>query len=328
MRFGSYSGPLTDHYDGSHFYNLDKVEQKGLWEVLKWRMARTEPTWPEELENSPFIRPKAWQDKNSSGFFVIGHASVLIKLGPHFILVDPQYSKRASPFSFVGPRRVRPPAIPFDQLPHIDFVLISHNHYDHLDISTLQRLKEKSDPLILIGLGHKNLLKKNGFSKFRELDWWQSHKKRDLEISFVPARHFSSRGLFDQNKALWGGFYLNYKLKEKVFFAGDTGYGRHFRLIRERLGAPHLSFLPIGAYKPRWFMQEVHINPEEAVKAHRELRSKQSVGIHFATFSGMSDEDFADPEKDLIKAREKLKIRDNAIKVANFTAWQAFLPRR
>ena len=202
--------------------------------------------------------------------------------------------------TFAGPRRVRPPALAFDDLPPVQLVLVSHGHYDHLDIATLRRLDERFNPLFLTGLGNHALLRGCGLRQVEELDWWQAHRFRRLEITFTPAQHWSKRSAGERNSTLWGGFCLRLG-KLNAYFAGDSGLGRHFALIRERLGPPDLALLPIGAYEPRWFMREQHMNPQDAVQAHRALGSRRSVAMHFGTFQ-LTDEAIDQPVLDLAAA--------------------------
>ncbi len=214
------------------------------------------------------------------------------------------YSLRASPLSFAGPRRVRAPGVQLDDLPPIDLVLISHNHYDHLDIDTLQRLQQRQPAdrplLLLVGLGVGGLLKEHGIRNYRELDWGQMVNHKGLRLIFSECRHRSGRGVRDQMKTLWGSFVVQ-GAAGNIYFAGDTGYGPHFQEARQRYGPFRLALLPIGAYEPRWFMAAVHLNPAEAVKAHLDLGSQQSVAIHFGTFQ-LTYEGIDQPVIDLRKA--------------------------
>ncbi|MCR9203278.1 MAG: MBL fold metallo-hydrolase [Halobacteriovoraceae bacterium] len=267
---------------------------------MKWRLFSSREKWPEWVETQQG-KPSL---KRVTGFKVhylpVNHACVLIQFGGKNILTDPIYSQRTSPVSWAGPKRVRKPGISFEDLPPIDMVVISHNHYDHLDLPTLKKLKEKFDPVFYIGLKNGELLKSEGITKIVEMNWWQTEKNDLMDITFVPAQHWSARGLFDRFETLWGGFYLKSK-NAKVYFAGDTGYGNFFTLIKEKLGSPDLSFLPIGAYEPRWFMKNAHMNPTEAVKAHHDLESGHSIGIHFETFQ-LTNEAFETPRKEFQEA--------------------------
>ena len=202
--------------------------------------------------------------------------------------------------TFAGPRRVRPPSLAFDDLPPVQLVLVSHGHYDHLDLATLRRLDARFNPLFLTGLGNHAFLRGQGLRQVEELDWWQLRRSHGLEITFTPAQHWSKRSATKRNDTLWGGFWLRLG-KLSVYFAGDSGLGRHFVMIHERLGAPDLALLPVGAYEPRWFMREQHMNPQDAVQAHRALGARRSVAMHFGTFQ-LTDEAIDQPLIDLAAA--------------------------
>jgi L-ascorbate metabolism protein UlaG (beta-lactamase superfamily) len=205
------------------------------------------------------------------------------------VLTDPVWSQRVSPVSWAGPRRHRPPGVRFEDLPQTDLVLLSHNHYDHLDLPTLSRLESRDGPSFFCGLGVGNLLRRHGIRDVTELDWWETVRgRRSLSVTSVPVQHFSGRGLSDRNRTLWTGFVLS-GLAGNVFFAGDTGYGPHFRKIHERFPKMRLALLPIGAYKPVWFMGPVHMSPAEALAAHQNLEAQTSVGMHFGTFELAND---------------------------------------
>ena len=237
----------------------------------------------------------------------VGHSTFLLQFADGLnVLTDPVWSERVSPVTFAGPRRVRPPAIAFDDLPTVQLVLVSHGHYDHLDVATLRRLDERFNPLFLTGLGNHALLRGRGLRQVEELDWWQSHRFRGLELTFTPAQHWSNRSLGDRNTTLWGGFWLRAG-DLNVYFAGDSGLGRLFALIRERLGVPDLAFLPIGAYEPRWFMREQHMNPQDALQAHRALGLPRSIAMHFGTFQ-LTEEAFDQPAIDLAVALQMAGI--------------------
>jgi L-ascorbate metabolism protein UlaG (beta-lactamase superfamily) len=185
---------------------------------------------------------------------------------------------------FAGPKRVRPPGIRFEDLPHIDAVIVSHDHYDHMDLPTLKRLQKEHHPRFVVPLGNAAILESAGILGAVELDWWQSDAVAPgVKVTATPSQHFSNRGAFDQGNALWASYVIEGK-SGRVYFAGDTGYGPHFKEIARRLGAPRLALLPIGAFRPRWFMGPVHMAPEEAVKAAKDLGAALSLGIHFGTF--------------------------------------------
>ncbi len=268
-----YRGPISDHFDGQRFHNLEPGWQsRGAF--LKWMLNRNRGRW-EDIDRPCGSPPPKHVDDGQLRVTFINHATTLLQLDGMNILTDPVWSDRVSPLSFAGPRRHRPPGIRFEDLPPIDLVLVSHNHYDHLDLSTLKRLRHSQ---ILTPLGNAALMKRYGISAM-ELDWWESCGS----ITVVPAQHFAARGLSDRNRNLWSGFVITSR-SGNVYFAGDTGWGGHFAEIAQRFQSIRLALLPIGAYLPRWFMRPAHINPAEAVQAHFVLRAQTSVAIHFGTF--------------------------------------------
>ncbi len=231
------------------------------------------------------------------GLFV-GHATTLIQIDGVNILTDPVWSKRVSPFSFIGPQRVRPPGVRFEHLPPIDAILVSHDHYDHLDIPTLKRLSQTNQPRVFVGLGLEPLLKSKKIAGGTEMDWWQSVElSNGVRVTSVPARHWSGRGVRNRNRTLWGGYVIEGK-SGTIYFAGDTGYGVHLERIAERFPSIRLALLPIGAHLPRWFMKAQHMSPEDAVRAHQLLRPVTSIGIHFGTFP-LADEGERQPIDEL-----------------------------
>jgi L-ascorbate metabolism protein UlaG (beta-lactamase superfamily) len=223
----------------------------------------------------------------------IDHATLLIQMDDLNILTDPIWSERTSPVAFAGPRRHRPPGIRFDDLPPIDVVVVSHNHYDHLDIPTLRRLQQRDRPRIVTPLGNGALMRRHGVDGAIELDWWQSDEK----VTLVPARHFCGRAISDRDRNLWGGFVISGP-SGNAYFAGDTGWGAHFAEIGARFDPIRVALLPIGAYLPRWFMQPVHIDPAQAVDAHAALRARTSIPMHYGTFA-LGDDGFDEPLRDL-----------------------------
>src|SRR5262245_37240430 len=236
--------------------------------------------WPRHVDVA-IQRPPDLGDAAAAVTFV-GHATFLIQTAVGNVLTDPMYSERAGPFGVFGFRRVRQPAVRFDDLPPIATVLLSHNHYDHCDKRTLRKLAKRFDPLVVTPLGNARLVRSAGIRRVEELDWWDAAKTPALPIALTPARHFSARTPFDRNRALWGGFVITIG-STRIFFAGDSAYARFFGEIRRRLGPIDLALIPIGAYEPRWFMQTVHMNPAEAVQAHLELEARESIGMHFGT---------------------------------------------
>lgn len=292
--------PISDHYDGKIFFNPEKNNLHSFWEVLKWKMTAEDNEWPDHRANKTYTLPPLDLDSRAVVTF-INHASFLIRLKNLNVLTDPIFSERASPFRFMGPKRIREPGIKLEELPQIDVVVISHNHYDHLDLESLKRLDAKFHPLFLVPLGDKKLLKTQRLQNVREMDWWEEQIIREHKIVFTPAQHWSARNLFDKCESLWGGFFI-LSPNFKTYFAGDTGYSSHFNNIKLRLGSPDLSLLPIGAYAPRYFMGVNHMEPEEAVRAHRDLGSLFSIGMHFGTFP-LTDEKIDEPVERLKKTK-------------------------
>ncbi len=270
--------------------------------------------WPAHVEQ-PARRPPPLDGARAVVTF-IGHSTFLIQTAAANILTDPMYSQRAGPFNMMGPRRVRQPAVRFEDLPPISTVLLSHNHYDHCDLRTLRLLAKRFDPIVVTPVGNARLVQSTGARRIEELDWWDVTKSAPLPITLTPAQHFSARTPFDRNRALWGGFMLGLS-SGRLFFAGDTAYGPFFRQIRDRLGTIDLALIPIGAYEPRWFMQAVHMNPAEAVQAHIDLESSESIGMHFGTFQ-LTTEGIDEPLRALDEARRARNIPPERFRTIGF----------
>lgn len=265
----------------------------------------------------------------------IGHATVLVQSGGLNILTDPIFSERASPVAFLGPKRAQPPGIRIDDLPPIDVVVVSHNHYDHLDRWSAVQLHERSQgrTLFLVPLGIKAFLAQHGVSNVVEMDWWDTHRHQGVDFQLVPVQHWSARGLGDRNQTLWGGWAV-FAPDLRWYFSGDAGYSPFFRETRERL-APRLrdgvlfdlALLAIGAYEPRWFMTEQHMNPAEAVQAHQDLAARRSLGIHWGTFE-LTDEPLDEPPRALAAARQAqgLPAADFFLLPVGGTWWPAGAP--
>ena len=312
--------PPSDHFDGREFHNLDGVPAgRSLTDVLRWKFSGGRPAaWPRQPSAdsiTPVLPTDLGPDETAATF--VGHSTFLFQFADGLnVLTDPVWSERVSPVTFAGPRRARPPAIALDALPPVGLVLISHGHYDHLDLATLRRLDARFNPLFLTGLGNHAFLRESGLRQVEELDWWQLHRFRGLEITFTPAQHWSARSATKRNTTLWGGFWLRAG-KLNTFFTGDSGLGRHFASIRQRLGAPDFAFLPIGAYEPRWFMRDQHMNPQDAVEAHRALGSRRSVAMHFGTFQ-LTDESIDQPVIDLAAALQASQVDPTEFIVPRF----------
>jgi L-ascorbate metabolism protein UlaG (beta-lactamase superfamily) len=294
--------PRSDHFDGNRFFNptLPKGFAVSLRSAL--RMAR-EPRsrWPAWVENKGVHRLNETRAVDEVAVTFVNHATFVIQTGGITILTDPVWSERTSPLRRIGPKRVRKPGVAFEELPRVDIILLSHNHYDHLDIATLTQLRQSFDPTVLAAAGDARLVGPLGFKDMRELDWWDEIEFNEtLKVTFVPAQHFSARGLLDRQRSLWGSYMIESRGR-RVYFGGDTGYSTHFSDIRTRLGSPDIAMLGIGSYEPRWFMKPMHMNPAEAVCAHRDLGSRQSIGMHFGTFQ-LSAEAIDQPQTDLKRA--------------------------
>lgn len=279
-----HDGPRTDHFDGNRFHNVVPVRH-GPLDLWKWQLTKEPGPWRDWVDAEPGPPPPERVAIGSYRITFVNHATLLVQVDGLNILTDPIWSERCSPVSWAGPKRHRPPGIRFEDLPPIDVILISHNHYDHLDLPTLRRLAAVHEPVISVGLGNGALLEREGIdAEVRELDWWESvAASEEVRLHFVPAQHFSARGMCDRNASLWGGWMIR-GLSGRIYFAGDTGWGPHFEMIRDRLGAPDVALLPIGAFRPIWFMSPVHISPEESIEAHRTLGAGTSIPIHYGTF--------------------------------------------
>lgn len=270
----------SDHFDGRKFFNPNGANGAAVSSAPRMLLTRR-TRWPFSIPVEPRQPPAV--SGNQVAITYVGHATFLIQAGGIALLTDPVYVERASPVQFAGPRRVRAPGVRFQDLPPISTVLLSHNHYDHCDLRTLAQLARRFTPSFITPLGNGRLLRSVGIDAIEELDWWQATHQAGLPITLTQAQHFSARGLFDRNQALWGGFFLELAGK-RIYFAGDSGYGPHFAEIQRRLAPIDLALLPIGAYEPRWFMKDIHMNPEEAVQAHLDLGARQSIAMHFGVF--------------------------------------------
>ena len=272
-------------------------EDRGFMDLLKWGVwERFTSDKPEKKDHYdfPFIyNDGAYLRENQSDFTVtwIGHSSLLVQMDGINILTDPIWSERCSPFQWIGPKRHQPPGLAFEDLPPIDLVIISHDHYDHLDKNTIKSLG--NDPFYLVPLGIGQFLKDQGITRYQEMDWWDSLTFNSLEIICTPAQHFSGRKGIDRNRTLWASWVIKSE-QESFYFGGDTGYFPEFVTIAERYGPFDAAALPIGAYQPRWFMSPVHMSPQEAVDAFLDLNARIFVPIHWGTFS-LADEPLDNP---------------------------------
>jgi L-ascorbate metabolism protein UlaG (beta-lactamase superfamily) len=317
-----YDGPPSDHFDGHRFFNPGAKTGRSFKDFLRWQRTRQRKLWPQWVQNRAQPALPADLAHGQVALTFINHITFLLQFHGLNVLTDPVYSRRVSPFRELGPKRVRDPGLAFEDLPPIHLVLVTHNHYDHLDIETLLRLEQAHSPRFVTSLGNRAFLEQFGIRAVDDLDWWQSIEMpgaNDLpsagtaKITLTPAQHWSSRRPRNRNRTLWGGFVVSASGRQ-VYFAGDTGYGGHFRDVRERFGRVDVALLPIGAYEPRWFMRDQHMNPEDAVRAHLDLAAKVSVGTHFGCFQ-LTDEGIDDPPLELAAARERHGVLPAAFQV-------------
>jgi L-ascorbate metabolism protein UlaG (beta-lactamase superfamily) len=291
------------HFDGKRFYNPDAPQARGLLDLPRWKLTgRPEPSPSFISDVEPSIPPSRVEGSELR-VTLVNHSTVLLQQRGSNILTDPIWSDRASPFSWIGPHRRRRPGVRWEDLPRIDLVLISHNHYDHLDLPTLRRLAARGESAFVVPTGVARLLRSEKIGPVHELDWGESVPVSGFRIHGVPALHFSSRGISDRNKTLWCGYAIECQ-ERLVYFAGDTAFGGHFAQIREAFGSPGVALLPIGAYEPRWFMSPVHMAPDEAVRAHDILAAKTSIAIHHGTFQ-LTDEAIDTPKRQLIACAQE-----------------------
>lgn len=315
-----YYDPAKTHHTPDGFRDPEvEAARATLRDIWAWkREARREGKPHPPASPTPRVAPDLGRitGTETSATF-IGHSTLLLRIGGLTLLTDPVFSERASPFSFLGPRRFVPPGIALDELPPVDVVLISHGHYDHLDRASVRRINKRfgGRTLFVTPLGVGALLRRWGISNVVELDWWQSHVYRGLELTLTPARHWSARSFNDRNRMLWGAFAI-FAEGFSCYFAGDSGYGAHFRETCERLRSRErngslfdLALMPIGAYEPRRIMKDHHMNPEEAVLAHREIGARRSIAIHWGCFQ-LTDEALDEPPQRLAGARDAAGLAD------------------
>jgi N-acyl-phosphatidylethanolamine-hydrolysing phospholipase D len=288
------NAPAHHRQDGTFVNSNGEAMTKPFSDLIKWQREAPDVT----PINLPSVPPQLDTLANPSAAQLtwIGHSTFLLQFDGLNILTDPIFSERASPVSFAGPKRTTPPAMTVEQLPPIDVVLISHNHYDHLDkpsVKALQAKQSDTPPRYYVPLGQKAWFDTLGITKVTELDWWTSAKVGDATVHAVPVQHWSSRSPFDRNKALWAGFVID-SPSLRTLFVGDSGYSDDFKAIAQRLGKVDLALVPIGAYDPRWFMKSSHMNPEEALLVVQDVGAKRAIGMHWGTFA-LTDEPMAEP---------------------------------
>src|SRR3989339_1266260 len=308
-----YKGPVSDHFNGEKFHNIDSSSSHSTWDLLRFLLFSSKGDWDDWWNEKPGPKPSERITADSLVVTFINHATFLIQTNGINILTDPVWSELVSPVPVIGMERHRPPGIRFEDLPPIDVVLVSHNHYDHLDLPTLKRLAEKGASRSIVPLGNLDLMKETGIPRADELDWWQSVRlSPDVTLTLVPAQHFSARTLWDRNKTLWGGFVVSGP-SGNVYHAGDTGYGPHFREIARRFPSIRVALLPIAPYRPKQAKDTfsinystVHMGPAEAVQAHLDLGAQLSIAGHFQVFQ-LGADGFDDAVSELAST---LKERD------------------
>ena len=306
-----YSGPTSDHFDGLNFFNPGGHKPKGFVELIKWQLGGGRKKWPTEYPSPHSDIPPERIAGDDLRVSFVGHATVLIQTAGLNILTDPVWSNRASPFQWAGPKRVNAPGIPFEKLPPIDVILLSHNHYDHLDLTTLSKLRTKYDPLIVTPLGNDTILKnRDPALRVTVGDWRDQVKISDsVTVDFEPAHHWSARGVADRRNALWAAFVVNTP-GGKIYHVGDTGFhdGINYKEAVAKHGGFRLAILPFGAYEPRDFMQHQHQNPDEAVQGHKLCGAEFTLGHHWGTFQ-LTNESIEDQLQHLAEARENHGVR-------------------
>ena len=287
--------PFSRHFDGKRFFNPHASQARGFLDVLRWKLSSRPEVSARFVSDVEQSKPPSRVEGTQLRVTLINHSTLLLQQSGFHILTDPIWSERASPLASIGPRRRRKPGVRWEDLPRIDAVLLSHNHYDHLDLATLRRLADRGQSQFIVPSGVAQWLQSQRIGPVHELDWGESLPLTGTTIHSVPALHFSARGVFDRNRTLWCGYVIE-TANRIIYFAGDTGFGDHFASIRERFGAPNIALLPIGAYEPRWFMGPIHMAPDEAVRAHRILGAATSIAIHHGTFQ-LADESIDTPKK-------------------------------
>ena len=285
------------HFDGKRFFNPYQPSKRGFLDVLRWKLTSRPEASASFVDDVEQSAPPSHVEGAELRATMINHCTVLLQQRGSNILTDPIWSERTSPLAAIGPRRHRKPGVRWEDLPRIDTVLISHNHYDHLDLPTLRRLAERGQSQFIVPSGVARLLRSQGIGPVQELDWGESAAAAGATIHATPAVHFSARGIVDRDATLWCGYVVEAEAGS-VYFAGDTGFAGHFADIRERFGAPRLALLPIGAYLPRWFMAPVHMGPEDALRAHAILGAGTSMATHHGTFQ-LADDGIDTPKRRL-----------------------------
>lgn len=317
------------HHSINGFRNIYDNPEHGFASFLRWKLGRIHDEEPaiKPVQMVPYMPDVVVPDYQRIDhpdpariqIIWIGHSTFLIQIEGINILTDPIFNNRSSPLG-LGFERKSPPGVPFDRLPPIHAVLISHNHYDHLDSYTVKKMGNFPKYFVPLKLGQWFLDQK--ITNYVEMDWWDSSMFKGIRIVSIPSQHFSRRTALDGNKTLWAGWVLETK-RGKILFAGDTGYSPHFKEIREKLGSMRLAFLPIGAYRPRWFMKTIHMDPPDAISAHKDLQAQQSIAMHWGTFF-IADEPLGEPPLYLKKVMNEASMSDDSFLVLKFGETRVF----
>lgn len=307
-----YKGKKSDHFNGSRFYDPEVKMPTTFFSILKWQLGRKKGQWPtNKIKVAQDLPPeRVWGTELRVSN--VGHVTFLIQTQGLNILTDPVWSERASPVSFAGPKRIKQPGIKLTDLPPIDIVLVSHNHYDHLDLATLEWLAQEHGCRIITPLGNDAIINQKGNIQVEAYDWGEVVQVSEhVQIHVEPMQHWSARGVFDTNKALWAAFTIT-SPSGNIYFVGDSGYGagRYFKRAKEKHKSFRLALLPIGAYKPRWFMSYAHMDPEEAVQAYIDLGQPNCIPSHYDVFD-LADEPYGEALVLLKEAQKKYQVGDN-----------------
>ncbi len=321
-----------DHHTETGFRNpwLSEEDSRSFLDFLKWQWDRRivrnvvkADRYNFDVVHPDYVNPP---ERVYGGILTwVGHATFLLQIGGKNILTDPVWSDRVGPASFLGPKRYTPPGIPWEKLPPIDVVVISHNHYDHMDRATIERLEKDFSPAFFVPLGNKKLLDEWKITNVIEHDWWEGTTIDDFEFVCTPTQHFSQRWLNDRNETLWASWIIR-SPNGTVYFAGDTGYFPGFVEIGERFGPIDVALIPIGAYKPRWFMRPVHVDPAEALQAYIDLNARYFAAMHWGTFD-QADEHLDEPPRDLMQALDTVQVDKSRIWVFGFGETRSIPPR-
>ena len=325
--YGQVAAP-PHHTPGGFRNNYPHGPHESFW-LWKWEQLRHGvPKEPPGGWKIPAMRTDPERLKASGPAVTwIGHAAFLVQLAGANVLIDPQFSERASPVQFAGPRRIVPLPVDVPELPRIDVVLISHNHYDHLDADSVKRLAAAAtgSPLFLVPLGLKAWFEAKGIERVEEYDWWEAREVGALRFTLVPVQHWSKRTLTDANRSLWGGWVIEGG-GLKLVHTGDLGYSKDMADVGERLGPFDLALIPIGAYAPRWFMKIHHVDVPEALKVRSDLRAARAIGMHWGTFEHLTDEPLDEPPHWLARERERAGLPADAFDVMKIGETRTIAP--